>query len=301
MKSPSRRATAPRPRQPFPAPRFYSKSERERGWDYSSDVNQWLATEGRRFDLAEYRADRALTREAVEAHLTALAFTEGGRYVLDAQDGSTGRKSGIAFDRLHDIIADVARYIVSTSDPRAFLEMCSRGGRAPRSTTMHWSALDPLEGLSIPEQAERLGCSIRQVSNLRAARRKAIAAARQRQVRFDHLLSPEPGALQRSTQGPPLHGSTRNAPALESSFPGGEREHSPEPARELSNTAVDHLLTHEDEVEAHSAVDHVLTHEETKAEVAPTITSSQPFAIEDHLAKAREAAWLAMAEELANT
>lgn len=126
----------------------------------------------------------ALTPEAIEDfcwdHWTAPTISD-----YDAQMNAVSTKYVITSTKRDDLISGVVSHVMAHFDEEAFRERQRAIARRPRPGGRVSSVeklLDLPEGMSIPQQASALGCSISTINRLRRAAKKRLADAAKRVV-----------------------------------------------------------------------------------------------------------------------
>lgn len=158
----------------FPRPGHFTKTEHRRAArPYADRVYAWLVSEALRYLLlVGQRVGLKLPDAADLAEvLEVRAHESGGDRIkshYDVQRSRAGRRDGWITDlQLSEMCVRAASFALDAYRP-GYLESARKGGRnSKRPPTYTVDQLAALDGLSIAQQAEALGCAPATVSRLR--------------------------------------------------------------------------------------------------------------------------------------
>lgn len=160
----------------FPAQRKYTTPEK-----FFDAIYKWLCRIAAQKIYQGWKSGEVPpAHEELVEYLDSRLFPHVKRLNLLADYQSTGSKHNLSGEKYNSELESAAAFALATSDPcEYFAEQSRRGRKSRRGPSYTPDMLDPLDGSTAAEQAERLGCSVRTVMSLRAkakAEREALLA-----------------------------------------------------------------------------------------------------------------------------
>jgi hypothetical protein len=131
----------------------YEAKHRERYWDHSTRVIRWMG--------------RNALRRLREMELAGEVFPEIEELAEWISEHSTQALSHFDYAKLWEMNVEAAQFALESYDPEYYVRAARGGSRSKRGATYTEAQLMAVDGLSLREQAEALGCSVATISRIR--------------------------------------------------------------------------------------------------------------------------------------